>query len=723
MPGVQEAAVSFPLRTAWVQYDPGQLQSETIAERVRSLGFKALQSEAAKDGLIKERNWLRLRLIISTLLTIPLLASMVHHFPLLAMYSYWLPEWLTLPWLQLLLATIVQFFIGLPFYLGAYHALRARSANMDVLVAVGTSAAYLFSHYTVFRDGLTGAGIAAAPLYFETSAVVITAVLLGKYIETSVSLNAQRESIGYEGLHSKWTKVERAGSIIALQTEFVRVGDIAIIEAGDHIPIDGVMCGGISAVDESLLTGESMPIVKREGDAVWAGTRNETERIRVRTQAAGHDTMLSRIQELVRGAQRSKSHIQTNVDKAAGLFVPMMLLFSALTFILWAFVLKPGDWSKAYVCAIAVMLAACPCALGLAAPISLVIGAGRLAKKGIITKEAGALERLSRIDTIVLDKTGTLTEGKPRLTAVFTTQIGRTALIRLAASAESSSAHPFARAIRKEADKLGLVLPDAEQQQEVIGGVEAVIEKSRFAIGSKRLAELRGWLVDRPSQQFAEEREKLGESVVYAALDGKCVGIMAFQDQNKPYARQAVSMLKQLGIQTLVATGDREAPAQAAAKAAGIRTVHAAMLPEMKLALIERLKRSGRRTAMAGDGWNDAPALAAADVGFAMGDGTAAALHAGHITLLYSRLNGIPDAIRTSRLTIRNIRQNLTFAFIYNMLIIPFAAAGLLQPWMAGAAMALSSVSVVGNAMRLRGQLKTLSDEQQKQKQELDLAW
>jgi len=722
MPGVREAAVSFALRTAWVQYEPEQVQPASIAERVDGLGFKALFSQSAKEGLAKERNWLRLRLIVSALLSLPLIASMVHHFPVLSKLAVWLPGWVSLPWLQLLLATMIQFFIGLPFYIGAYHALRSKSANMDVLVAVGTSAAYLYSHYAVFRQGLFSAGHSSVPLYFETSAVVITAVLLGKYIETSVSLNAQRESIGYESLHSRMTTIERESGVTQIRTEFVKVGDIAIVEAGETVPVDGVMIGGESAIDESLLTGESMPVAKREGDAVWAGTRNESGRIRVRTQAAGHDTMLSRIQELVKGAQRSKSELQSNVDATAGWFVPIMLLFSAATFVLWALLLDPGNWSKAYVSAIAVMLAACPCALGLAAPISLVIASGNLAKQGIITKEAGALERLARINTIVIDKTGTLTEGKPNMTALLPIHLGRSSLLRLSASAEAGIAHPLAGAIWREAERAGIAIPAAKSQALLAGGVEALIEGQMFALGNRKLADEQRWELADEAAAFARDREKLGETVLYAALNRTCVGVLAFKDQNKPYARQAVGLLRRLGIEVMAASGDHAAATNAAAKSAGIGIVHASMLPETKLALIERLKRSGRRVAMAGDGWNDAPALAAADVGFAMGDGTPAALNAGHITLLYSRLDAIPGAIRTSRLTIRNIRQNLTFAFIYNAIIIPFAAIGLLEPWMAGAAMALSSVSVVGNALRLRGQLRAISGVQRR-KQEMRPAW
>lgn len=711
MDGVQMAAVSFPLRTAWVQFKPELLGPMQIAERVKHLGFVAHLNETAIKGLHKEHNMLKLRLTVSAILTLPLLTGMAQHIPLLQPLLASLPVWLMLPWLQLAFATIIQFVIGMPFYFGAYHALRQRSANMDVLVAIGTTAAYLYSHYVVFQDGLfhplTAASAHAPPLYFETSAVVITAVLLGKYIEIAASLRAQQGSNGYGMLQSQTAAVERAGEVIRMQTEFVRAGDIVIVEAGEVVPIDGIVCGGLSATDESLLTGESLPVTKREGDHVWAGTRNESARLRIRTEAAGHDTMLNRIQELVRQAQRSKSAIQRNVDAAASWFVPVMLAFALLTVIMWGAILDPGNWSQAFVCAIAVLLAACPCALGLAAPISLVIASGRLATQGIIAKEAGALERLARIQTIIFDKTGTLTEGKPHVSSLLAIKGSRASILRLATAAEAESAHPLAAALRREAGRLGLVIPAAIQHAFTPGGgVEAIIEQQRFAVGNARFAAECDWSINGEAQAFADRRELAGETVLFAASEGKCVGVIAFSDRVKPNARETVKALKELGVSALLATGDHEAPARAAAKAAGIAHVYSSMLAESKVTLVEELKRQGKRVAMAGDGWNDAPALAAADVGLAMGEGTDAALSAGHMTLLFSRLQAIPEAIKISRLTIRNVRQNLTFAFLYNAFIIPFAAFGLLEPWMAGTAMALSSVSVVGNALRLTGQLR-----------------
>ncbi len=711
MEGVQMAAVSFPLRTAWVQFKPNHLTPELIADRVNQLGFAALLNETAKAGLYQEHKTLKIRLILSIILTLPLLTGMLQHIPMLAPLASSLPNWLTMPWLQLLLASVIQFVIGMPFYFGAYHAVRERSANMDVLVVIGTTAAYLYSHYVVFQNGLfeplSATAAHSAPLYFETSAVVISAVLLGKFIEVSASIRSQHGSEGYGKLQSQTAAVERAGEVTLIQTEFVRAGDLVIVQAGEVVPVDGVVSSGFSAADEALLTGESLPIAKREGDSVWAGTRNLSAELRIRTEAAGHDTMLNRISELVRQAQRSKSAIQRNVDAAASWFVPVMLMFAFATVIMWGVFLEPGNWSRAFVCGIAVLLAACPCALGLAAPISLVLASGRLAKQGIIAKEAGVLERMATIQTVIFDKTGTLTEGKPQISASLSIKGSRASLVRLAAAVEAQAAHPLSFAILREAAKHGLVIPSATEHVFTPGGgVEALVEGQRFAIGNALYAAERGWEVGSEVIAFANQREQYGETVLYAAIGRKSMGAIAFSDKVKSNARETIAELRTLGVSSILATGDHMAPAKAAAKEAGIATVHASILPEGKVALVERFKRQGKRVAMAGDGWNDAPALAASDVGLAMGEGADAALSAGHMTLLFSRLQAIPEAIRISRLTIRNIRQNLTFAFLYNVLIIPFAAFGLLEPWMAGTAMALSSVSVVANALRLSGQLR-----------------
>ncbi|MEK3882264.1 cation-translocating P-type ATPase [Paenibacillus sp. PL2-23] len=710
MDGVTEAAVSFPLRTAWVQVQPDSVSKEQLADKVGSLGFVAKLNESAQRGLLRERRALLVRLIASALLMLPLLAGMTEHVPSLAGVQAMLPEWLLLPWLQLLLASVMQFVIGMPFYFGAYYAIRQRSANMDVLVAIGTSAAYLYSHYILFQDGLASL-LSRMPhgsaLYFETSAVVMTAVWLGKYIEASASLKAQNESLGFEQLRVQSALVEREGRLEELRTEFVRKGDLVHVEPGALIPVDGELRAGESLVEEALLTGESAAVAKRTGDKVWAGTTNGPGRLVIATGAAGHDTMLSRIQALVLQGQRAKSSLQTQVDAASSLFVPVMLAASVVTFLLWGLAADPGNWRQAALCAITVLLAACPCALGLAAPISLVIASGQLARRGIIAKEAGAVERLAAIDTMLLDKTGTLTEGKPKLVSAAGIGYSRSSLIRLAASLEAEADHPLAWAIRQEAARKGI---DTAKPQGVTmeagAGVTGTVMGTKAAIGNCQwMMKLETTGLDQ-AQELAAAREALGETVLYVSRDGRCVGILSFTDTMRRDAAAMTAGLTRLGVTPVMVTGDHWAPARAAAQRAGIREVHASMLPEAKLSLVEKRRRNGKRIAMAGDGWNDAPALAASDVGIAMGNGTYGALNAGHMTLLFSRLPAIPHAIALSRQTIRNIRQNLAFALVYNACIIPVAALGLLQPWMAGTAMALSSVSVVCNALRLKARLE-----------------
>ncbi|WP_341282555.1 cation-translocating P-type ATPase [Paenibacillus sp. FSL H8-0537] len=708
MEGVQSVAVSYPARSAWVQFVPGRIRSEDVMAKIGHIGFQASAAEHSKEQWKQERSALGLRLMISLLLTLPLLAGMTQHLPLLSGLS--IPAWLLHPWLQLALATIVQFVIGLPFYIGAYHALRSRAANMDVLVAAGTSAAYLYSHYIVFSRLPTGETLVAGhtlPLYFETSAVVISAVLLGKYLEMTAASRAQDEAGGYSQLQVQSATVERSGQWVSVLTAFIWEGEIVRIAPGETVPVDGVLTSGETDMDESLLTGESLPVVKRAGDRIWAGTTNVGAMQRIRTTAAGHATLLSRISELLRQAQRSKSAIQQQVDRVAAWFVPAMLALSAFTFMLWLVLLEPGNWHQAFRCGVAVMLAACPCALGLAAPISLVIASGRLAKLGIVLKQAGALERLARLNTLLLDKTGTLTEGTPQVSAVWAapTQT-RSVVLRLAAAAEAGSAHPLGQAIGREAGRVGLTPPSALNMVYFPGkGVQAVVEGRSIAVGNATFAKAEQWKANAEAAaavaNFCTEREKRGETLLYVAADGLLIGCISLADRVKPHSFAAVQQLQRYGLQVMLATGDHQIPAQNAARQAGITQVYAGLLPEQKLELVEQLKRSGKRVGMAGDGWNDAPALAAADVGIAMGNGTEAALAAGHLTLLQPRMTAIVDALGISRLTVRNIKQNLLLAFLYNSSIVPFAAFGLLEPWMAGAAMALSSVSVVGNAMRL----------------------
>ncbi|GGD67589.1 heavy metal translocating P-type ATPase [Paenibacillus nasutitermitis] len=694
MKGVSGVSVHYAGKSANIRITEDQVSSDAIMDRITQLGFQAYPFGEERSGL-SERNALRLRFVIAAVLTFPLLWSMAHHYSWLGLWP--VPAFLQEPLLQFALAALIQFFVGMPFYFGAYHALRERTATMDVLVAIGTTAAFGYSYYAM----MTG-----KPLYFETSAIVITAVLLGKLLEAAASEKVMKEGEAFEQLKARSAVIVRGGIREKVALEQIRTGERMLSEAGIPLPADGIVLEGEAEADESFLTGESIPVHKKAGDEVFAGTTVTASGLLIRITAVGKDTLLSRIAALTRQAQSTKSTIGRRVDRLAAIFVPVMLGLSVFTLLLWLFVLRPGDTGSAGIYALAVLLAACPCALGLAAPISLVLASGKLARRGIVLQEAGALERLAQMNVIVLDKTGTITEGKPSITGVFPLRGSRNALLQLAAAAEFQAVHPFAAAIRNAAQREGLSVSPAETCQAVPGkGIAAIVEGEQVQIGNAAYAAEAGWQISPSTGLFAGQREAAGETVIYVFRSGICEGAIALADPVKRSAPEAVHLLQAAGISVMLATGDYSPAAGHAASEAGITQIHSSMLPEHKAELIRKLQQEGLVVGMAGDGWNDAPALAAAHIGIAMGSGTNAALEAGHLTLLRPRLTGIYEALIVSRLTVRNIRQNLGFAFLYNMVVIPFAALGGLAPWMAGTAMALSSVSVVGNALRLNGQM------------------
>ncbi|MFC5648509.1 heavy metal translocating P-type ATPase [Paenibacillus solisilvae] len=696
MSGISGVSVHYAAKSATIRFTPAVVTAAHIIERIGQLGFQA-EYASRMNGTDNELDKLKLRFTVAAVLTFPLLWSMAHHYSWLR--SIPVPLMLQEPLLQFVLAAIVQFFIGMPFYFGAYYALRERMGNMDVLVAIGTTAAFGYSYYAMMSGGA---------LYFETSAVVITAVLLGKMLEAAATQRVMRDNDNFRNLLAKDALALRGGRRERIPVEQIRVGEQLIAEADQLLAADGLVLDGHAAIDESFLTGEGMPVMKKAGDQVFAGTRiSGPAELRIQVTAIGDDLLLSRIAVMTRQSQTTKSSIGRKVDRIAGIFVPVMLLLALSTLLLWLFVLRPGDLGAASVHALAVLLAACPCALGLAAPISLVLASGKLARRGIVLNDAGALERLTQLDTIVLDKTGTITEGRPSLTGISSVIGSPNRLLRMAAAAEERAQHPFAAALIASAKQAGLIIPAADHFSSQLGmGIEAVVESRRIQIGNLHFMEAHDWQPNQTILRFASQKEEKGESVIFAAIDGVCAGAFAFADPVKRSSIEAVRMLQEQGIMIWMATGDHETAAHEAAQAAGIACIQASQLPEQKASLIQKLQQEGRRVGMAGDGYNDAPALAAADVGFAMGNGTDAALNAGHLTLIRPRLTGIYEALLISRLCVRNIRQNLGFAFVYNLVVIPFAALGSIEPWMAGTAMALSSVSVVGNSLRLHGQMR-----------------
>jgi Cu+-exporting ATPase len=705
LPGVASANVNLAMETARVEYSPSAVTVEDMIRKVEQLGYGAIPKERREDAKDRRRREIgrqTRRFVISAVLSFPLLWAMVGHF---AFTSFiWVPVWFMNPWVQLALATPVQFAIGGPFYVGAWKALRNRSANMDVLVALGTSAAYLYSLFLTLEWAVReGADVHHAPdLYYETSAILITLIVLGKLFEALAKGRTSEAIKTLMGLRAKTALVIRGGEEIRIPAEEVAVGDLVLVRPGEKIPVDGVVEEGSSAVDESMLTGESIPVEKRAGDTVIGATVNKHGMLKVRATKVGKDTALAQIIRIVEEAQGSKAPIQRVADAISGIFVPIVVGIALLTFLIWFFWASPGDFAGALRKAIAVLVIACPCALGLATPTSIMAGSGRAAELGILFKGGEHLELTHRVDTVVLDKTGTVTKGKPELTDVIAVLPDEAEFMRLVGAAEKPSEHPLAEAIVTGIAARGIGLPEAEVFEAIPGhGIRAVVEGKEVLAGSRRLLDRYGVSAEQAESAMAR-LEEAGKTAMLVAVDRAYAGLVAAADTIKDTSREAVARLRAMGIEVVMVTGDNERTARAIARQAGIGRVLAEVLPEGKAEEVKKLQAQGRKVAMVGDGINDAPALATADIGMAIGTGTDVAMEAADVTLMRGDLNGIADAIVLSRKTMANIRQNLFWALAYNSLGIPVAAAGFLAPWVAGAAMALSSVSVVLNALRLQ---------------------
>jgi Cu+-exporting ATPase len=692
-----EAAVNFASETARVRYVPGLATIEQLAAAIRKAGYEASERVEANAAEEKARRAAayraELRLLwLSIALSLPLLAGMLSMFG--ETHAELLPRWL-----QLALATPVQFWIGRRFYIGGYKALRGGGANMDVLVALGTSTAYGLSAI------VTLAGLQHQHVYFEASAVIITLVLMGKLLEARAKLRTSAAIEALIRLQPKTARVERDGVLVEVPVASMHIGDVFAVRSGESIPVDGLVASGESGVDESMLTGESLPVHKREGDKVYAGTLNQQGVLRCRAEGVGAATMLAGIIRLVREAQGTKAPIQRLADQVAGVFVPVVVAISALTFALWWGV--GGELAPALVNAVAVLVIACPCALGLATPTAIMVGTGRGAQVGVLVKNAVALERAEKIRTLVIDKTGTLTEGKPVVTDVVPAAgFSATDLVVAAASLESGSAHPLAHAVLEHAKRLAVAPTAVRDFRSVTGkGVQALLAvpalggEQTLLLGAPEFLAAAGLPVDAAAigPLVAE-----GKTVIAVGGAGRVLGYLAIADKLRPSSREAVALLKRMGIEAVMLTGDNAATAKAIAAAAGVSSYRAQVLPGEKAAAVAEFRTAGRVVGMVGDGVNDAPALAAADVSFAIGAGSDVALEAADIALMRNDLLSVVDAISLSRATLGKIRQNLFFAFIYNVLGIPLAAAGMLNPVIAGAAMALSSVSVVSNSLLLR---------------------
>jgi P-type Cu+ transporter len=696
LPGVA-ASVNFATESANVDFDRAQADVDALIAAVSRAGYGARvrRDEAAERRLESQRRaaaWraLRVELAIAAILTAPFVVQMVLMFvPGTVMHDELLPRWL-----QLALATPVQFVIGRRFYAGAWHALRGGGANMDVLIVLGTSIAWLWSA-TVTLLGLD------AHVYFEASAAIVTLVLLGKALEARARAGTSAAIEALLRLQPKTARVERDGVEVEVPLETVVVGDRFIVRAGEAVPVDGKVVDGVSLVDESMLTGESRPIAKSAGARLFAGTVNLDGFLRCDATGVGETTLLAGIVRLVGEAQGSKAPIQRLADRVSGIFVPVVVAIAALTFVAkWWFA---SDVTPAIVNAVAVLVIACPCALGLATPTAIIVGTGRAAQLGVLIRNAVALENAGRLTTLIVDKTGTVTEGAPAVTRVEALD-GASAreVLAIAAALEQGALHPLAQAIVAKAREDAIELPP------IADFVMRPGQGAEGRVGAQRCEALVGSLAFLASRDIAIDETRMqpwmesGQSIVGVALDGRLAGVVALADRVRATSAPAIARLAAAGIDVVMLSGDNAATAEAVAREVGIATWRGGATPAAKAAEIRRLQAAGHVVGMVGDGVNDAPALAAADVSFAIGAGSAVAIEAADITVIRADLGAVLDAILLSRATRGRIRQNLFFAFAYNVLGIPLAALGWLNPVIAGAAMAMSSVSVVGNALRLR---------------------
>ncbi len=706
--GVVAASVNLATERATVEYVPGTANRGELVRAVEAAGYQVLEvsgeGEEDTEAKLRRREYRRLQLqvIIGAALSIPIfIGSFPEWFgnlgPLNNMYVLWA------------LATPVQFWVGWRFYKGAIGAARHGTTNMNTLVAVGSSSAYLYTVAGVLFPSFFEAQGLGAPMYFDTAAIIITLILFGRMLEARAKGQTSEAIKKLMGLTPRTARVVRGGAELDVPVEDVVGGDTVIVRPGERIPVDGIILHGASSIDESMITGESLPVEKQQGDEVVGATINKMGSFRFEATRVGKETVLAQIIRLVQEAQGSKPPIARMADVIASYFVPGVFAAAAVTFIIWMIFGPAPAFTYALLNFVAVLIIACPCALGLATPTAIMVGTGKGAENGVLIRGGDSLETAHKVDTVVLDKTGTLTRGEPAVTDIITTGWDEQELLRLTASAERGSEHPLGEAIVRGANERDIALEKAESFQAIAGqGIEATVKGHAIVVGNPGLLEERGLDLDGLSGQ-ASILSGQGKTPMFVAVDGNPVGVIGVADTLKTGSRETVARLRTMGLRVVMLTGDNRRTAEAIGAEAGVDEVIAEVLPQDKALEVKRLQDEGRRVAMVGDGINDAPALAQADVGIAIGTGTDVAMEAGDITLMSGELAGVVTAIALSRRTIQIIKQNLFWAFAYNVALIPVAAGVLypffgilLNPIIAAGAMGMSSVSVVSNSLRLR---------------------
>lgn len=691
--GIGEVRVSLALAQATIHYEPSAISVQDIIARIIRLGFGATKAQQSPEATVAaEVASYRRRFWTAAFLSMPLLWTLVAHLELVP--QAWVPQLFMEPVFQWITASLLLFGAGYPFYHRAWQALLQRSANMDTLVALSSSVAYFYSHWLLFEQAQ--AAQSHHGLYFDAIAMILTAVLLGKWLESRARGQALQQLSALYGLQPPLLRIKSPSGERWIPSAQVKPGDRILIRSSEGIGVDGRVDSGMADVDESAMTGESAMILKTEGDRVYAGTRCMSGSLVIISEKNGMETRLAGIIGMIEAAQQSKPHLQRVVDRVAAVFVPVIIALAASTYAVW-YVLEGSE--LAMMRAMAVLLVACPCALGLATPVSILVATGKAARSGVLYKSGRAVEQLSRANVILLDKTGTLTEGRPRVQAIHTKGLAEHEALRIAAAVANQSEHPLSQAILAAARERGITIGLAKDVNERPGkGVEGWVETASIKLGSK------SWLAPVESNQIrwleSGQHQAVGRIRLYLTINDRCEAVFLLDDAIRKEASTVVRELERQAEVWMV-TGDENDSATVVAEAVGIHNLRSNVSPEAKLAFVQQLQAEGRRVAMIGDGINDAAALAAAEVGIAMGGGTDAARQAGDIVLLRSRMTRLADAFRWSRYTVSNIHQNLIFALVYNAIAVPLAIAGLLDPRLACAGMAASSVLVVSNALRL----------------------